>query len=52
VPDVEVCDGFDNDCNGSVDENLTAPPGTCPSVGICAGQSIAACVTPAPANAR
>jgi len=25
APDDEICDGFDNNCNGEVDENLTAP---------------------------
>lgn len=34
---VEVCDGFDNDCDGVVDNNLQAPTITCLSKGVCAG---------------
>ena len=33
----EVCNGLDDDCNGSVDDNLTPPPGLCKTVGACAG---------------
>ncbi len=32
----EICDGLDNDCNGAVDDALTPPAGTCPSLGVCA----------------
>lgn len=40
--DIEICDGDDNDCDGSADEGLTAPssdlPGVCASVSkVCAG---------------
>jgi hypothetical protein len=32
---VEVCDGLDNNCNGMVDEGVTAPAGFCRSGGAC-----------------
>jgi fibro-slime domain-containing protein len=39
---VEACDNVDNDCDGSIDENLTQP--TICGVGICSGnQGIEAC---------
>jgi hypothetical protein len=38
----EVCNGLDDDCNGSVDDNLTPPPGLCRTAGACAG-SFAMC---------
>ncbi|MBU1900042.1 putative metal-binding motif-containing protein, partial [Myxococcota bacterium] len=35
-PQLEVCDGFDNDCDGQTDEGLSAPP--CPlTQGVCTG---------------
>jgi len=36
-PSEERCDGVDNDCDARVDEGLTPPPLTCPSLGVCAG---------------
>lgn len=33
---VEICDGFDNDCNNKIDEGLT-PPAICRTIGLCAG---------------
>ncbi|MCX5741328.1 MAG: MopE-related protein [Proteobacteria bacterium] len=33
----EVCDGVDNDCDGIVDNGLTAPAGLCKTVGACTG---------------
>jgi len=33
----EVCNGVDDDCDGSTDEDLTAPPAT-KHVGVCTGQ--------------
>jgi len=38
----EVCNGLDDDCNGSVDDALTPPPGLCKTAGACAG-SFAMC---------
>jgi hypothetical protein len=32
----EVCNGKDDDCNGYTDDNLQAPAGFCPTLGICA----------------
>ncbi|HVY39049.1 MAG TPA: MopE-related protein [Polyangia bacterium] len=34
---VETCDGFDNDCDGIVDDNLQPPTITCLTKGVCAG---------------
>ena len=39
APGEEVCDGVDNDCDARVDEGLTAPPLTCPELGVCAGSA-------------
>ena len=33
----ETCDGLDNDCDGELDNGVSAPPGQCNSNGICAG---------------
>jgi hypothetical protein len=38
----EICNGKDDNCNGSVDEGLTAPTGVCNVVGACAG-AVATC---------
>ena len=38
----EVCDGVDNDCDGNVDNGLTAPPGLCNQTGLCSG-AVAMC---------
>jgi hypothetical protein len=34
---VEICDGLDNDCNGTADDNVQAATITCKSKGVCAG---------------
>ena len=34
---VELCNGYDDDCNGQTDEDLVVPPGTCVTLGVCAG---------------
>jgi hypothetical protein len=36
----EQCDGVDNDCDGVVDNNLTAPVGFCDTDGACAGSTV------------
>ncbi len=33
----EVCNGVDDNCNGMIDEGVTAPPGLCRTLGACAG---------------
>ncbi len=41
TPASESCDGFDNDCDGQLDDGLGDPPvcgtGVCTAVGVCAG---------------
>jgi hypothetical protein len=51
---VEICDGLDNDCDGTIDNNVAAATITCKSKGVCAGtaptckgQSGWVCVYPA-----
>jgi hypothetical protein len=41
TPSAEICDGKDNNCNGTVDDGIASTPTTC-GVGVCAatGQSI------------
>jgi hypothetical protein len=34
---LEVCNGLDDNCDGRVDEGVTAPPGLCRTAGLCAG---------------
>jgi hypothetical protein len=34
---LEICDGLDNDCNGTVDDNVAAPTITCKNRGVCLG---------------
>ena len=38
----EVCNGLDDDCNGTKDDNLTPPAGLCKTAGACSG-SFAMC---------
>ncbi|HEX7505337.1 MAG TPA: MopE-related protein [Polyangia bacterium] len=37
-PTPEICDGLDNDCNGSIDEGLVVPAGSCNPSGMAPGQ--------------
>jgi hypothetical protein len=40
-PTPEICDGKDNDCNGSIDDGLTAPGDICNPEGMAPGQRMA-----------
>jgi hypothetical protein len=37
IPSAEACDGTDNDCDGSIDEDVDPPANVCPTQGVCAG---------------
>jgi len=37
LPVAEICDGFDNDCDGQADNNLSPPLDLCAAVGVCEG---------------
>lgn len=53
VPEPEVCDGVDNDCNGQVDDNLALAScgvGACGSTEVCANGVLQACVPGPPTN--
>lgn len=40
----EICDGIDNDCNGQVDDGISATPTTC-GAGVCAASGTLSCVS-------
>jgi hypothetical protein len=42
VAGAEVCNGRDDDCDGSIDEGLVPPPSLCNRNGVCAG-TVASC---------
>jgi hypothetical protein len=42
-PVAEICDGIDNNCNGSVDDGIASAPTTC-GVGACASTGTSSCV--------
>ena len=37
IPQAEICDGLDNDCNGRIDDNLFNRPSCDLTLGVCAG---------------
>ncbi|MDA8141827.1 MAG: putative metal-binding motif-containing protein [Desulfobacteraceae bacterium] len=43
TPTAEVCDGIDNNCNGTVDDGIAAVPSTC-GIGDCARTGESTCV--------
>ena len=43
-PQVERCDGLDNDCNGVIDDNAYAPVNTTCGLGVCERTGVEACV--------
>jgi hypothetical protein len=43
APSAEVCDGVDNDCNGSVDDGIASTPTSC-GTGACASTGATSCV--------
>jgi hypothetical protein len=49
VPEPEVCDGIDNDCNALIDDGIAPVDVTC-GVGACANTGVIVCLNGAPQN--
>jgi putative metal-binding protein len=49
VPTTEICNGLDDDCDGSVDEGTSGAPTTC-GIGACTSTGVTTCTAGVPGN--